>query len=378
MGRAGSPPLYVPGPYRGPWESAGDPGGDIPPDTSSSPPAFNNNGTMTGCVFDSQGNLFAVDLGNSQGQFPPLGTGRLIEWYAAGNYTTECIIYGPNAGGDVGSGHHVDGTGGLQQPGTLARDGSDNILVPVDTTIVDPATGGVLPAGKVLSFTHSSFPATAAACHNSVDGSNQNTAADSFHQAQSTTFITGSPAFLPLPAGIARDPVCGCWAVSDVIGSPAVAYFDNSGTPLPRVVPTGSGPVGSPNFNPYGLAVDPMGNLFLVDIHLTTGCNPEMPNSCMGVNIGPQDSAGQLLEFTFPNATAGPSGPATAIGTGYNFPVSVTSCNPQTQTCPSPGPQASTPDAPWVPGLALTGGVIAGLGFRRRRGRSPAGVARPA
>src|SRR5438105_1460178 len=75
--------IYVPGPYRGTWEAATDPGGDIPPDNSSNPPTFNNNGTMTGCVFDTHGNLFAVDLGNSQGTFPPQDSGRLIEWYAA-------------------------------------------------------------------------------------------------------------------------------------------------------------------------------------------------------------------------------------------------------------------------------------------------------
>src|SRR5437016_12902123 len=61
--------LVVPGPYQG---------GDIPPDPNGQ---FNDNGTYTGCAFDSRANLFATDLGNSQGSFPPSDSGRLIEWF---------------------------------------------------------------------------------------------------------------------------------------------------------------------------------------------------------------------------------------------------------------------------------------------------------
>ena len=79
--------------------------------------AFNSASTYTGCVFDQHGNLFADDLGTAQGSFPPPDNGRLVEWFAP-SFKDACVVTGPTAGG-VGP-HHVDGTGGLTQPGMLA------------------------------------------------------------------------------------------------------------------------------------------------------------------------------------------------------------------------------------------------------------------
>jgi len=301
--------LYVPGPYHLPGQTVG---GDIPPDPDGT---FNSNGTFTGCVFDNRGDFFAVDLADSQGAFPPHDDGRLVEWFPP-DYSSACIVYGPDQAG-VGP-DHVDGHGGLQQPGTLAADAQGNVYVPVDSTT------GFLPTGRVLKFAASSFPADAGRCSNT---------AGNFHQAQFSVFVQGSPAFMPFPAGIARDPACACWAVSDVIGSPAVAFYDDNGNPLPRLVPTDFGA----HFSPYGIAFDPEGNLFVVDIHITQGCNPEKPTSCVGINLGPQSKGGQLLEFSFPSHQVGPpGGPPAVIGSGYDFPVSVTTCVPQTQVCPAP------------------------------------------
>ena len=58
---------------------------------------------------------------------PPPSSGRLVEWFAP-SYKSYCIVYGPTTGG-VGP-HHVDGTGGLAQPGTMAVASNDDLLVP--------------------------------------------------------------------------------------------------------------------------------------------------------------------------------------------------------------------------------------------------------
>ncbi|MDP9334198.1 MAG: hypothetical protein M3Q30_12950, partial [Actinomycetota bacterium] len=102
--------IFVPGPFALPGTAIG---GDIPPIPTDAG-VFNDNGSMTGCAFDDTGNLFAVDIGTAQGAFPPPDDGRLIEWFGP-TYDTFCIVDGPTAGG-IGP-HHVDGTGGLRQPG---------------------------------------------------------------------------------------------------------------------------------------------------------------------------------------------------------------------------------------------------------------------
>ena len=59
---------------------------------------------------------------------------------------------------------------------------------------------------------------------------------------------------LSFPTAIARDPSCQCWAVSNILGSPAIAWFNDAGTPH-----KGKGPVPAGPYNPYGLGVVPSG-----------------------------------------------------------------------------------------------------------------------
>ncbi len=300
--------IYIPGPYANPGSSIG---GDIPPDESNGN-AFNDNGTYTGCAFDSKADLFATDIGTAQGQIPVPDSGRLIEWFPP-DYTTYCILTGPTAGG--AGDHHVDGTGGLRDPGTLAVDGSDNVYVP-EPGANDPATGTLPGFGRVLKFESSSLPKSAADC---PGPSNMPTA-----QVTSSVFIQGSPGYQPFPSGIARDPSCNCWAVSSVFGFPAVAWYDDGGHPF-----VGKGPVVGGQFTPFGLAFSPAGNLFLVDIHVT--CTGDPTEGGGGVGCGPADYAGQILEVTFSNGI--PSTPL-AIAQGLNYPVSVTTCDPSKRICP--------------------------------------------
>jgi len=81
--------------------------------------------------------------------FPPPSSGRLVEWFAP-NYTTYCIVYGPNAAG-VGP-HHTDGTGGLAQPGMMALANNGDVLVPNAGT------------SSVLRFAQSSLPTGPSQC----------------------------------------------------------------------------------------------------------------------------------------------------------------------------------------------------------------------
>src|SRR5213082_2195504 len=63
-----------------------------------------------GCAFDAHGNLFGVDVGNVHA--PVIGDGKLVEFFAATNYTTFCVI---------------DPT--LSQPGMVAFDGLGRLYV---------------------------------------------------------------------------------------------------------------------------------------------------------------------------------------------------------------------------------------------------------
>ena len=76
---------------------------------------------------DKAGNVFGNDIATAQGDYPPPSSGRLVEWFAP-NYTTYCIVYGPNAGGT--GPHHTDGSGGLAQPGMMALADNGDLLVP--------------------------------------------------------------------------------------------------------------------------------------------------------------------------------------------------------------------------------------------------------
>jgi hypothetical protein len=290
--------LFVAGPYHLPGGSVGE---DIPPDANN-PSEFNNNGTFTGCAVDKHNNVFATDIGTAQGAFPVPDNGRLIEWFAP-DYTTACVVDGPTAGG-VGP-HHVDGTGGLKEPGMMAVDRNGDLLL--------PEAG----AGRVLRIDHKSLPKHAKDCPGDLYPTNK---------LRTSDFISGGLAF---PIGVARDSICNCWAVDSVIGDPAVAFFDDTGHQLSRPTIPGT-PLGDPNgYSPFGLAFAPDGTLYFVDIHI------ECANNQIS-NCGPANNGGRIMKVTFTGDT--PS-PPTAIRTGYNFPTSVTVCVPSKQPhrlCPEP------------------------------------------
>ena len=304
---------FVPGPYHLPGQTVG---GDIPPDSNSPSHAFNNNGTYTGCAFDARGDLFASDLGTAQGQFPPPDDGRVIEWFAP-DLTSACVLIGPTSDG-VGP-HHVDGTGGLRQPGDLAFDADGDLLVPEAGHTVS----GV-PAGRVLRFDHTSFPSDPSQC-----------GADGLYpsgQLRSSVFFQGSLTFLPFPQAIARAVGCNCWAVSSVFGDPAVAFVDRQGHPVatPASIPGQSlaqlGKV--PNgYNPFGVAVAPDGTVYFVDIHI------ECKGNSLG-DCGPAYLGGRIMRVPY---AGGQPGTPTAIMSGIDFPTSVTVCvGSDLQHCPLP------------------------------------------
>ena len=299
--------LFTAGPFHLPGQTVG---GDIPPDGSSG--TFNNNGTFTGCAFDSHGNLFASDLGTAQGDFPPPDDGRIIEWFAP-SYRSACVVFGPTDGG-VGP-HHVDGTGGLRQPGDLAVDHNGDLLVPEAGALQNG-----LPGGRVLRFDHTSLPRRSRNC--GPDGLYPRS------RIRSSVFVQGSLTTLPFPIAIARDPICKCWAVDSTFGDPAVAWFDDAGNPVrghstipgEPLAQIGQDPNG---YNPFGIAFAPDGTLYLVDIHIT----------CTGLlsGCGPASHAGRVLRFTF---KAGQPNPPTAIASGLDFPTSVTVCTRDDGPCP--------------------------------------------
>ena len=301
--------LYVPGPYHMPGQTVG---GDIPPDAAHA--TFNDNGTMTGCAVDHEGNVFATDLGTAQGDFPSPDDGRLIEWFAPG-YDQACVVYGPTSGG-VGP-HHVDGHGGLRQPGDMAVDAHDDLYVPEGGNAV-----GSVPAGRVLRFAHAQFPADASECPGNMYPRGR---------VSPATFIQGNLSFLGFPQSIARDPSCNCWAVDTVFGDPAVAWFDDNGHRLAdhATIPGESlAHLGDPNgYNPFGIAFGPEGTLYLVDIHIH--CKSPL------VGCGPASKAGRVLQFRFTNGK--PDQPV-MLAHGLDFPTSVTVCVPSpNQVCPTRG-----------------------------------------
>jgi hypothetical protein len=280
--------ISVPGPYALPGSTIG---GDIPPQNGGTwqSGAYNNDGSYTGCAFDHAKHFFAVDLGTAQGQIPVPDDGRLIEWFPP-DYTSYCIIYGPDTRGD--GPHHVDGSGGLKDPGMLAVSHGD---------VYVPETG----AGRVLRFPHQILPRTAADCGPDFVLT---------PRPQPEVFIQDS--LLPLPAGIARDPTTHGWAVSNILGNPAVAWFNEDGSPNPRKGPLPTGP-----YNPYGIAVAPGGTLYFADIHIV----------CDASGCGPGNKTGAVFNVTFRHGV--PGTPHT-IATGLNFPTSVTVC--RGPRCPTP------------------------------------------
>ena len=288
--------LYVPGPYKMSGQSIGS---DSPPTANG---VFNNNQTYTGCAIDKAHNVFANDIATAQGDFPPPSSGRLVEWFAP-NYTTYCIVYGPNTGG-YGP-HHTDGSGGLAQPGMMTTADNGDLLVPN------------VGSSSVLRFAASSMPASAADCPGGI-----------YPRAKvhMSTFVK-----VTFPAGIAKDPTCDCFAVSSYIGNPSIRWVTSHGQPV-----TGRGTVPgtsitdigkSPDqYNPFGMAFAPDGTLYFVDIHI----------ACKGLltGCGPADYGGRVMRITVTNGQ--PAAPV-AIASGFDFPTSVTVCVPSnTQVCPYP------------------------------------------
>lgn len=302
--------MYVPGTYKLPGQKVG---GDIPPDPGKSPPAFNSNGTYTGCVFDKSANLFAVDLGTAQGDFPSPDNGRLIEWFAP-SYKKACVVMGPTSGGN--GVHHVDGQGGLRQPSDMALDKNGDIMLPEAGV-----ANGIVPAGRVLRIDHTSLPKRASDCPNELYPPDK---------VRTSVFFQGSLSLLPFPLAIARDPMCDCWAIDSTIGETAVAWFDDNGQqrtdrgviPGEAIADIGADPNG---YNPFGIAFAPDGTLYMVDIHLH--CGPGL------TDCGPTTKGGRVLRFGF---TGGQPGAPEPIATGLDFPTSVTVCTPAKQTCPIP------------------------------------------
>src|SRR5262249_34200080 len=226
---------------------------------------YNNNGTFTGCAFDSKGNLFAADIGQAQGSMASPDQGRIIEWFPP-EYTSYCIIIGPTQGG-FGP-HHVNGTGGLRNPGFMAVDFNDNLYV--------PESGNA----RVLRFDHASLPHSVQDC--GAEGL-------LVPPAPYQVFI---PSGFGIPAGIARDPTCStdttnCWAVTNIIsanfGGNAVSWFDDSGH-LTKV----KGPVPRGTFSPFGIAVTPAGDVFFVDVGLR----------CDASGCGSIDDGGGIFEIS--------------------------------------------------------------------------------
>lgn len=307
--------IYVPGKYALPGQTLG---GDIPPDSTPGGGVegsnFNNNGTMTGCAFDHEANLFASDLGTAQGDFPPPDNGRIIEWFAP-DYRSFCVVDGPTAGGD--GPHHVDGTGGLRQPGDLAVDPHTDDLMVTEAGAID-ANG--LPAGRVLRFLHSSLPRNASQC--GPDGLYPR------NLLQTSVFVQGSLTDLPFPIGIARDPICHCWAVDTSFGDPAIQWFDDAGQPVAghgtvpgeSLADIGQDPDG---YNPFGLAFAPDGTLYFTDIHIQ--CSAPL------LGCGPANLGGR--EMRVPMNGDQPGTPE-VVASGYDFPTSVTVCDPGREVCP--------------------------------------------
>lgn len=293
--------LYVPGPYKFPGQTIG---GDSP---RASDGTFNSASTYTGCVFDRHGNLFADDIGTAQGSFPVPDNGRLVEWFAP-SYKQACVVTGPTSGGT--GPHHVDGTGGLQQPGMLALADNGDILLPEAGT------------ESVLRIDHTSFPQGPSAC----PGGSYPPGA-----LKTSVFFQGSGTTLPFPAGIAKDPTCGCFAISSFFGSPSIIWVDQSGKPVKghvsipgeTLAQLGQDPSG---YNPFGLSFSPDGTLYFVDIHIT--CRNNQLSNC-----GPGNYEGRVMRVTFAGGRA--SAPSVVMG-GFDFPTSVTVCLPTRQDCPYP------------------------------------------
>jgi polyvinyl alcohol dehydrogenase (cytochrome) len=216
-----------------------------------------------GCAFDAKGNLFGVDVGNVHA--PAIGDGKLIEFFAATNYTTFCVL---------------DPT--LSQPGMVAFDEQGRLYVP--------------EAGSGKIDRYSGFGTDAAHC--------------------------GTPtkelwsAGLGTPIGIVRAPQGG-WAVSSVLVPSGVFHVNDLG------IVDGTLVAPAPNTGtPFGLAYDNLGDLFYADLGVKVlGGGEGTPDP-----TNPIDSAPGAGGFRW--VPAGSTLPVSQpIATQWDFPDGVTVVN---------------------------------------------------
>lgn len=309
--------LFVPGPYA---LKKGLQGGDSPTKDG----VFNGQSTYTGCATDAKGDVFGDDIATAQGTFPVPADGRLVEWFAP-HYTSYCILDGPTSGG-VGP-HHVDGTGGLSQPGMMTVADNGDLLLPEAGSTVS----GQLFGGEVLRIAHTSLPTSASECPGGLYPQGK---------LHASAFMQGNATMMPFPMAIAKDPKCNCFAVDTAFGNPAIAWYSQSGQLL-KTHPTIPGETiatlgKTPNgYNPFGMAFTPDGTLYFVDIHIA--CKTGTLSHC-----GPAGGKGRVLRVTFgPNGQ--PNLPPTVIDTGFTFPTSVTLCVIGHGTCPFPAYKTPQP-----------------------------------
>ena len=179
-------PSPCPGPYKMPGQTVGQ----------DSPPTADGSSTTTrptpAAPSTSTQNIFGADIATAQGDYPPPSSGRLVEWFARA-YRTSCIVYGPTVGWRRPAPHRRQRRAGPAGRHGLAPNG--DLLVPNVGT------------QSVLRFARSSLPTSVAQCpggaYPRVEG-------------QLSKFVRG----VSFPAGVARDPACGCYAVSSFIGTP--------------------------------------------------------------------------------------------------------------------------------------------------------------
>jgi len=308
--------LYVSGPYH----YKNGPGEDSPPDSSG---IYNGQSTYTGCAVDSHHNVFADDIGTAQGSFPTPTDGRLVEWFAP-DYTQSCILYGPTSGGVDGA-HHVDGTGGLAQPGMMTWNDNGDLLLPDAAS----PTGGL--SGEIFDVDHTSFPKSASQCPGGVYPR---------QDLRMSVWFQGSGSMIPVPMGVAKDPTCDCFAVDTAFGDPAIVWLNKDGQPIadhPTVPGETIQEFGKPTttgYNPFGMAFAPDGTLYFVDIHIV----------CQGGNLGQCGTASNLGRVMRVSFTGGQPSAPEAIASGFDFPTSVTICVEGHGACPFPDHRTPAPD----------------------------------
>jgi len=90
--------------------------------------------------------------------------------------------------------------------------------------------------------------------------------------------------------------------VSNILGSPAIAWFNDDGSPH-----QGKGRLPAGPYNPYGIGVVPGGDLYFLDEHIV----------CDASGCGPVAHGEGVFKVTFEHGV--PSTPQ-AIVTGIDFP----------------------------------------------------------